>query len=475
MTPRKEIVRAVKFWTAALTKGYSSTPKSGAETAQTVVMERLGIVGRNTFKRYLDVAIALGMDVPQWGSALSQEQEAQIRLRYGVPESAGGRILKSIRQIRREVPKVPPVTSPAAARSGRSTASVVERSPDRTTPSMEELVTKVPGLLRRKPLLLAEMAMKLGVGEDVAYVAFGKAQAAGTTVVKRGELYHLDDAPPLGGDRKLAFTTDKDGWFEFAACSDEHLGSKYERLDCLHDYYDQIERRGITTVLNAGNWIDGEASFNRHDLLVHGMDAQMQYLAKNYPKRQGVDIYAVTGADHEGWYARREGIDVGKYAENAMREAGRTDWHDLGYMEAFVKIQHKETGKSSNICVMHPGGGSSYAVSYAPQKIVEGFDGGDKPAVLLIGHYHKSGYNLIRNCHTMQTGTFMGQSVFMRQKKLSAHVGGCFVKIHVDPRTGAVDECAYTFRNYFNRDYYNGQWSQHGSVNPAKRSWKAEG
>ena len=451
-TPKKEIERTVKLWHKALADGFPATSARGSmrKSALRIVHDKLGLAGNNAnrTKTRLDTALALGMKVAQWGSSLSQEREAEIRRTYGIAEPA------------------PVIEDCAVVRP-----SVV------TDAHFKDLVARIPGALKRKPGTVAELAERLGVSSPVIEEALKAAHVAGATVVERAGKWFLDDAPPLGIQQtgRLVLTTDKDGYFEFGACSDEHLCSKYERLDCLNEYYDQIARRGITTVLNAGNWIDGEATFNRHDLRVHGMDEQMQYLAREYPRREGVNIHAITGADHEGWYARREGIDVGRYAENVMRQAGRTDWHDLGYMEAFVSIVHKESGKSSNICVMHPGGGSSYAVSYAPQKVVESFDGGDKPAVLLIGHYHKSGYNLIRNVHTMQTGTFMDQSIFMRQKKLSAHVGGCFVKIHVDPYTGAVDECAYTFRNYFVREYYNGRWSQHGQVAKAPRSWKAKG
>jgi hypothetical protein len=28
-----------------------------------------------------------------------------------------------------------------------------------------------------------------------------------------------------------------------------------------------------------------------------------------------IPTYAVTGADHEGWYVKSEGIDVGRYTE----------------------------------------------------------------------------------------------------------------------------------------------------------------
>ncbi len=121
------------------------------------------------------------------------------------------------------------------------------------------------------------------------------------------------------------------------------------------------------------------------------------------------------------------------------------------------------------LLLMHPGGGSAYAISYAPQKIVEGFDGGDKPAVLLVGHYHKASYQLTRNVHVVQVGCFEDQTVFMRQKKLSAHIGGMLVRVQLDPRTGAVIGCGAEFRNYYNRGYYNGRWSQHGPVRPAER------
>ncbi|HQT38905.1 MAG TPA: hypothetical protein PK231_05725 [Acidocella sp.] len=277
--------------------------------------------------------------------------------------------------------------------------------------------------------------------------------------------------PMLGSSRSemRELLTDENGILEIGAVGDHHLCSKYERLDCAEEYYTEAQNRGISHVLHAGNWIDGEAPFNMHDLKVHGMDAQMRYLARHYPKRDGVQTWAISGADHEGWYARRNGVDVGKYAENAMREAGRTDWHDMGYMESFIRIRHADSGMSSMLCLMHPGGGSAYAISYAPQKIVEGFDGGDKPAVLLIGHYHKASYQLTRNVHACQVGCFQDQTPFMRQKKLSAHLGGCFLRLALDPKTGAVIECAFTFRNYFITDYYNGRWNQHGDVALAAR------
>ena len=323
----------------------------------------------------------------------------------------------------------------------------------------------------RQPRTTDGLADHLGIRGIDAKRLIERARAHGIAITQRADKWHMVAAPSLGSARDAVreLVTDRHGRLRFGAIGDTHLGSKYERLDCLEDWYSHAASRDVRTVLHAGNWIDGEASFNQHDLAVHGLDAQMAYLAKHHPSRPGLETWAIAGADHEGWYSRREGVDVGRYAERVMREAGRSDWHDMGYMETFVRLRHAVSGKSSMLCLMHPGGGSAYAISYAPQKIVEGFDGGDKPAVLLIGHYHKASYQLTRNVHTIQVGCFQDQTVFMRQKKLSSHLGGMIVDVEIDPRTGAVIECGTQFRNYFVKEYYTGRWSQHGPVKHATR------
>jgi hypothetical protein len=67
---------------------------------------------------------------------------------------------------------------------------------------------------------------------------------------------------------KLEVKKPASGFYKFGATGDQHLGSRYERLDALNKLYDIYVEEGITTVYNTGNWIDGEARFNKHDLLV---------------------------------------------------------------------------------------------------------------------------------------------------------------------------------------------------------------
>lgn len=257
------------------------------------------------------------------------------------------------------------------------------------------------------------------------------------------------------------YTSRKDNTYLFGALGDSHLGSKYERLDVTNDLYDRYAAAKVDRVFHTGNWIDGDGQLNRHDLAVHGMEGQLAYLAKEYPRRKGLTTYAVTGEDHEGWWTRSEGIDIGKRAEQTMREHGRTDWVDLGFMEAHVRLVNANTGKESVMAVVHPGGGSAYALSYSIQKIVEALEGGEKPAVGLYGHYHKLWSGNIRNVWVVCTGCGQDQTVFMRNKvKQEAHVGGTLVRLEQDPNTGAIVSMMPQLIRYFVRGYYQNRWAR---------------
>lgn len=247
----------------------------------------------------------------------------------------------------------------------------------------------------------------------------------------------------------------KGQWFRFGAVGDNHLGSKYERVDVLNRLYDIYEREALTAVYNTGNIIDGEARFNRFDIHKHGVADQVSYFVETYPKREGITTHFVTGDDHEGWYVQREGIDIGRYMEAQAKEAGRTDLVFLGHMERDV-ILETPLGRTV-VRVAHPGGGSAYAISYTAQKIVESYQGGEKPDILLIGHYHKAEYSYPREVHVIQTGCTQDQTPFMRKRKIQAHVGGWIVEFE-QGETGAVQRFRAEFIPFFDRDYYARAW-----------------
>lgn len=238
----------------------------------------------------------------------------------------------------------------------------------------------------------------------------------------------------------------------FGVLTDRHLCNKHQRLDVHKAAYDTFEREGITTVFDAGNWIDGEARFNKNELLVFGMDGQLDYWVDKTPARKGMTTYFISGDDHEGWYSQRECINIGAYAQMKAEKAGREDLKFIGHVEADVALK---CGRGQTVMrVMHPGGGSSYALSYAPQKIVESFQGGEKPAVLVIGHYHKFDYCMPREVHVISAGCGIDQTMFMRKLKLAAHVGFVIVKIKQDKTDGHITRLNVEWNPYFSRGFY---------------------
>lgn len=215
--------------------------------------------------------------------------------------------------------------------------------------------------------------------------------------------------------------------YKFGIISDNHLCSKYERLDINESLYDIFQENDIEIVLNAGNWIEGEARFNKNDIKVHGLGNQVAYFADNYPKRDGITTVMIAGDDHEGWYYQQSGINIGAYTQMICEERGRNDIKYLSYLEGDVYFG-KDQENLTKVRLMHPGGGSAYSLSYKPQKIAESISEKDKPDILIIGHYHKCAYLQHCGIHIIQAGTTKDQDLFMRKHQLSAHVGGWIVE-----------------------------------------------
>ena len=326
--------------------------------------------------------------------------------------------------------------------------------------------------LRRGGGTVQDLAAQAGTTAKLVQAVLEELKAANVVVHDHGGKLSIGTtvAPAYTDGEIPEYVSRKNNTFVFGALGDSHLGSKYERLDVLNDLYDRYQAAGVDRVFHTGNWIDGDEPKNRHDISVHGMEAQLDYLAAEYPLRKGLVTYAVTGEDHEGWWTRSEGIDIGGRAEDTMRKHGREDWVNLGFMESHVRLVNANSGASSVVAVVHPGGGTAYALSYSIQKIIEALEGGEKPAVGLYGHYHKIWCGNIRNVWCICTGAQQDQTVFTRNKvKQEVHVGGTQIELEQDPRTGAIIGCTAKLMRYFARGYYNGRWNRaRAAVKPAR-------
>jgi hypothetical protein len=318
----------------------------------------------------------------------------------------------------------------------------------------------------KKPATIEGLALRLDATPGQTLDALLGLKARGINVQQFGELWSIEKAPDLGSGLEVgAYVSRPDGRYRFGWLGDTHLCSKYARLDVLRDIYRRFADADIDRIFHAGNYIDGEARFNKFDLLVHGMDAQVRYLRDEYPVApNGLITYAIDGDDHEGWYCQREGVDIGKYVENEMRAGGRADWRGLGYMEAFVPLQHAGSGHVAHLHLVHPGGGSAYATSYTVQKLVESYSGGSKPAVALVGPYHKLEFLNTRNVWVIQTGCTQDQTPFARKKRLHFALGGGICELEQDPESGAIVGCQVQMWCYFDRGFYQNRWSHSGEI-----------
>lgn len=349
--------------------------------------------------------------------------------------------------------------------SAKAEAKAAEGSP------VLDTVEAIHAELKRGNRTIDSLSASTKVDAAAILEAVDELRKRGFLVRREGAVFALDKAPQASylHRKEIVLRAREDGTFLFGVAGDKHVGSKYHREDVLNDLYARFADAGVDAVFDTGNWIDGEARFNTHDLVAHGLDNQCRLLAKDHPRIPGVTTYAVWGDDHEGWYAGREGIDVGAYCAGIMHEYGH-DWEDLGFMEAHVVLETHDGKHRAKMAVVHPGGGSAYATSYSVQKIVESYEGGEKPAVGLYGHYHKHDALNVRNVWTLQTACCEDQTPFMRKKRLEAHVGGTILGLEQDQATGAIVGFAPKMIRYFNRGFNSGRWSRHGEIQRVERT-----
>lgn len=312
---------------------------------------------------------------------------------------------------------------------------------------------KAKKLLLKSSLSLVGLADELDCAPKAAKQIVAKLKAGGYNVHVTDEGLQIRNTLPQNQRLVVNSADFYDGeWARFGLLGDTHLCSRYARMDVLNSLYDIYEREGIKKVYHTGNIVDGEARFNKHDLVTRaGMDAQVEYTIEEYPQRKGIVTHFITGDDHEGWYLQREGVNFGQYLQSRAEKDGRGDLQWIGHVE--VDITLKAKSGSAWMRVAHPGGGSSYAISYAGQKIVESYQGGEKPRILLIGHYHKFNVDYSREVHIVQTGCTEDQTIFMRKKKLQAHVGGSILDFHQSP-TGEINRFRVEWMPYYDRSFY---------------------
>lgn len=220
-------------------------------------------------------------------------------------------------------------------------------------------------------------------------------------------------------------TSKKKKAYSFTISSDWHIGSLYAKPDALLEFIQFATSLGIVDHYAAGDIIEGEKMYKgqEYELKDVGYRRQLNALmavTEQFPKK--AKVHFVTG-NHDESFHKQVGVPVGEqiqmYCPNMNFIAPSNG----------IIIVDTPSGKL-RIQLQHPGGGTAYAISYRLQKIIESLEGGNKPHVLAVGHFHKADWlPTYRNVSGFQCGTFQAQTPFMASKASPAHVGGWIVEV----------------------------------------------
>lgn len=294
---------------------------------------------------------------------------------------------------------------------------------------------------------LAELADALDVAPKRVAAAVADLQSAGYNIVESGGYYWQDvvAAPTVESFNANPTQCER---LHIAVVSDTHLGSKAQQLTHLRDFYRRIADAGITDVYHVGDLIDGEGLYrgHEHEVFVHGMDDQVAYAAAEYPRIEGIKTHLI-GGNHDLVFVKRAGADP-LVRVAAMRP-------DINYLGPWSRTL--QLSPHCSLFMLHPDGGPAYARSYRLQKTAESFEGGSKPNVMVLGHWHMQCYLFVRNIHALLGMCFQAQTSYERRKALQPDVGGMILDIEMDD-DGRIQRFVPEFVNY---------------LVPKERDWRA--
>lgn len=229
---------------------------------------------------------------------------------------------------------------------------------------------------------------------------------------------------------------------------DTHMGNKGYDHKIMNTMAKVAKDEDIDYILCTGDIADGwyqnrPASIFEQDAI--GFENQLEKSVKEFSKLgdSGKPLIYITGNHEYNTFVRGAGVEFGNIFKLRLDELGIDNTY-LGNAEGDVKL-----GTGTKIKLIHPDGGTAYAISYKSQKIIESLQGSDGklPDVALIGHFHKSEYIPYMGVQAFQTGTLCGQTKFMRGKGIPAHKGFWLLDIYSN-KNGSVAKVIPEFYSF---------------------------
>lgn len=297
-------------------------------------------------------------------------------------------------------------------------------------PWTEEEVNKIRELYL-SGLSIREVARRLGRSFDSVWAKIKSAGINRNIIANAASAPEIDDytlAEELSrrgyivekmtedkADREYVIYQKIEKEFKFGVISCTHLGSKYQQLTHLKEFYQRCHDSGVTAIFHCGDLLDGIDVYDgqEYEIFCHGFDAQVEYAVEHYPHHPGLKTFVIAG-NHDYSFVKRAGGDP---LEKISQQ--RKDVIYLGAYGAYPRIS------DLRIYIHHGHGGGAYARSYKLQKSIEQFAPEAKPDYYFLGHYHTTCIlPHYRNVLAMMVPSFQSQTPFLRRHALNPEIGG---------------------------------------------------
>lgn len=220
---------------------------------------------------------------------------------------------------------------------------------------------------------------------------------------------------------------------KFILFGDQHIGNINYDKGLMKLLAKTAKKEKVDFVACTGDIFDGwyqnrpSSIFEQNAI---GFDNQMKLAVEELGQLE-VPLAFITGNHSYNTFVRGAGVEAGPYLEDKLKTKGLEAKY-LGNAEGDIYINN------TLVRLLHPDGGTAYALSYRPQKIIEALESGKKPQVLGIGHFHKAEYLFYRNVHALQSATLCGQTKYMKGKGIAAMKGFWVIDLYTK-KNGQVD------------------------------------
>ena len=320
---------------------------------------------------------------------------------------------------------------------------VFRAEPEPVRPAQDvDAYRRLYDLTKKGPVPFSELCDLLDLSPSKTTALIEEARAAGVSVhTEHGQVGIKRD---VGDDRirQVGIAPVVGQRQTVGVISDLHLGSKYCLRAQLADFVRHCYERGAREILCPGDVLDGMYRHGIWEVSHSGLAAQARDLLEVLPRLPGLSYRCITG-NHDETFEEAGGFGVGPYLERLFRENGRTDLHFYGRRSAFLRVG------GAVFHLWHPRGSASYAKSYKLQKVIEKYSSGEKPHVLLVGHFHQFCHVYERGVHGFLCPTFQGGgSAFGNSLGGAPTMGGMVLSWDLTEH-GTMRNLAHEYRAYF--------------------------